>query len=215
MTPAGFAEMGMALAMEGFDVDLIPYGQAVTAANLEDVDLVVVLPVLDYPTVDSNLDLYDEDWTRDEIEALKGYAAEGGLLVLTNSRYRLKYGNQGLGPNEDWGDANALASQFGITYQAGVLEGSQAWTEGDHPLLKAVDTLELGQDNGVPFDMSEQVEGQVLASAGGAPALALVNFGDAGGEVLALADVAILTAGWSEASNLPFWRNLADYARSR
>jgi hypothetical protein len=215
MTPAGFTEMGMALAMKGFDVDLIPYGQAVTQADLENVDLVVVLPVLDYPTSDSDLDLYDEGWTQEEIETLKGYAAEGGLLVLTNSRHRLKYGNQGLGLNEDWADANALASEFGITYQGGVLEGSQARTEGDHPLVEALDTLELGQDNGVPFDISEQVEGQVLASAGRAPALALVNYGAAGGQVLILADVALLTSGWSKPQNLPFWRNLAGFARSR
>jgi hypothetical protein len=215
MTPAGFTEMGMTLAMEGFDVDLIPYGQPVTPADLENVDLVVVLPVVDYPTSDRDLDLYDEGWTQEEIEALKGYAAKGGLLVLTNSRQRLKYGSQGLGANEDWDDVNALASEFGITYRGGVLEGSQARTEGDHPLVKALDTLELGQDNGVPFDMSRQVEGQVLASAGGAPALAIVNYGDAGGQVLILADVAFLTAGWSEPENLPFWRNLANYARSR
>jgi hypothetical protein len=55
----------------------------------------------------------------------------------------------------------------------------------------------------------------VLAWADGAPALALVEVGDAGGQVLILADVGILTAGWSEPHNLPFWRNLAGYARSR
>jgi hypothetical protein len=215
MTPAGSTEMGMALAMEGFDVDLIPYGQAVTPADLEDVDLVVVLPVLDYPTSESDPDLYDEDWTQEEVDALKAYAAEGGLLVLTNSRHRLKYGTQGLGPNEDWGDANALASEFGVTYQDGVVKGNQAQTEGDHPLVAGMSTLALGEDNGVPFDMSQEIEGQVLAWADGAPALALVDYGDAGGQVLILADVGILSAGWSEPQNLPFWRNLAGYARSR
>ena len=48
--PRQLYRAGHGLAMEGFDVDLIPYGQAVTAADLEDADLVVVLPVLDFPT---------------------------------------------------------------------------------------------------------------------------------------------------------------------
>ena len=34
MTPTSFTDLGMALAMEGFDVDLIPYGQPVTRADL-------------------------------------------------------------------------------------------------------------------------------------------------------------------------------------
>ena len=215
MTPAGFTEMGMTLAMEGFDVDLIPYGQAVTPDDLEDVDLAVVLPVLDYPSPEGDPDLYDEGWTQDEIEALRAYVAEGGLLAVTNSRQRLKYGTRGLGPNEDWDDANALSSEFGITYQSGVIKGQEAQTEGDHPLVKGLDTLELGVDNGVPFDMSQEIEGQVLALADGAPALALVDVGDAGGQVLVLADVGILTAGWTDPHNLPFWKNLAGYARSR
>jgi hypothetical protein len=215
MTPAGFTEMGMALAMEGFDVDLVPYGQAVTEADLENADLVVVLPVVDYPTSDSDLDQYDEEWAAEEIEVLEGYAAAGGLLVLTNSRHRLKYGTHGLDPNEDWGDVNALASEFGITYQDGVLEGSQARTEGEHPLVSDTSRLALGQDNGVPFVMSREVERQVLASADGTPAVALVEYGGAGGQVLVLADVAILTSGWSEPQNLPFWQNLADFARAR
>jgi hypothetical protein len=187
----------------------------VTPADLEETDLVVVLPVLDYPSAEGDPDLYDEDWTREEIDALKTYADGGGLLVLTNSRYRLKYGTSGLGPNEDWGDVNALASEFGITYQEGVVKGNQALTEGDHPLMEGLRTLELGEDNGVPFDLSKESEGQVLASASGAPALALLDYGDAGGQVLVLADVAILSAGWSEPQNLPFWQNLARYARPR
>jgi hypothetical protein len=215
MTPTGFTELGMALAMEGFDVDLIPYGQAVTPADLEDTDLVVVLPVLDYPTAGGDLDLYDEGWTEEEIDALRAYAVDGGLLVLTNSRYRIKYGTAGLDPNEDWADANALASEFGITYLEGVVKGDQAETEGDHPLVQGLRRLELGPNNGVPFDLSEDVKGQVLASADGGPALVLVQVGEAGGQILALADVALLSAGSTEPQNLPFWQNLARYARSR
>ena len=40
----------MALAWAGFDVDMVPYGAAVTSADLHDADLVIVLPVHDYPS---------------------------------------------------------------------------------------------------------------------------------------------------------------------
>jgi len=215
MTPAGFVDLGPTLAMEGLDVDLIPYGQAVTPADLEKADLVVILPVLDYPTAEGDPDLYDEAWTEAEIDALESYVAGGGLLVLTNSLHRLKYGNAGLDANEDWSDANALASRFGVTYQEGALPGSLAQVVGDHPLMEGMDLLEFGDGNGVPFDLEEGVEGQVLAQDGSYPAAVVVDHGDARGQVLVLADVGMLTAGWSTPRNLPFWRNLAGYTRSR
>ena len=36
--------------------------------------------------------------SQEEVDALESYAANGGLLVLTNSLHRLKYGTQGLDP---------------------------------------------------------------------------------------------------------------------
>jgi hypothetical protein len=215
MTPAGFTELGMALAMEGFDVDLVPYGQAVTPADLEDTDLVVVLPVLDYPTAEGDLELYDESWTQAEIEALGAYVERGGLLVLTNSRHRLKYGTAGMEANEDWADANALASEFGVAYQDGVIEADQARTEGDHPLVGKVKMLELGPDNGIPYELSDGLSGEVLAWMGAMPVATLLDHGAQGGQVLVLADVAALTSGWGEPHNLPFWQNLARFARDR
>jgi len=210
MTPVVFTDLGMALAMEGFDVDLIPYGQAVTHGDLEDADLVVALPVLDYPSPGGDPDLYDTAWSGEEIAALKEYVSEGGLLVLTNSAYRLKYGNRTLDPNEDWSDVNALAERFGVSYQEGKLDDTTAWTQGSHPLIQGMAYLELAEDNAVPFTMSQ---GLVLAQADGAPAAALVDYGEAGGQVLVLADVGMLGANWGEPANLSFWQNLADYSR--
>jgi hypothetical protein len=135
--------------------------------------------------------------------------------VLTNSAHRLKYGNQGLDANEDWGDANTLAERLGVTYQDGVVSGGQAWIEGDSLLVTGVTALELGPDNGVPFDLTGSDGSQVLARADGQPVVALLDYGDAGGQVLALADVGILGSGYGQPHNLPFWRNLARYARSR
>jgi hypothetical protein len=137
------------------------------------------------------------------------------LLVLTNSRQRLKYGTQGLDGNEDWADANALASRFGVSYQEGVVTGHEAGTEGVHPLVKGLSALEIGEGNGVPFRLADGAAGQVLARAEGEPVLTLLDYGDAGGQVLVLADVAMLSAGWSEPRNLNVWQNLGRYARSR
>ena len=215
MTPAGFTEMGMTLAMEGFDVDLVPYGQAVTPADLEGADLVVVLPVLDYPSAGGDLDLYDESWAQAEIDALEAYVEGGGLLVLTNSRHRLKYGTGGMDANEDWVDANALASEFGVTYQDDVIAADQARTDGDHPLVEGIKVLRFGMENGIPYELSNGTAGEVLAWVGATPVVTLLDDGSQGGQILILADVAILTSDWSEPYNLPFWQNLARFARER
>jgi len=212
MAPTTFTDLGMALAWEGFDVDLIPYGQPVTSADLEETDLVVALPVLDYPSPDGDPALYDESWSEEEITALEAYVAGGGLLVLTNSVHRLKYNNRVLDPNEDWSDANPLAARFGVTYHSGTLSGAQAQAEGESPLVDGITVLELAEANGVPFSLTE---GQVLAQAGGELAVALVDYGDAGGQILVLADVGMLGTDGDEPVNLPFWLNLAEYARSR
>jgi hypothetical protein len=211
MSPTTFTDLGMALTWEGFDVDLIPYGQPVTADDLGDVALVVALPVVDYPSVEGDPGLYDEAWDQEEIAALEAYVARGGLLVLTNSARRLKYSNLVQDPNEDWADANGLATRFGVTFHDGVLEGAEARTRGRSPLVEGVKRLSLAEANGVPFTIEE---GQTLAQVGSEPAAALLDFGDAGGQVLVLADVGMLGNGEEEPANLPFWLNLARYAWS-
>jgi hypothetical protein len=211
MMPAVFIELGMALAWEGFDVDLIPYGEPVTAADLQDADLVVALPVVDYPSPEGDAGVYDEAWSPEEVAALEAYVAGGGLLTLTNSAHRLKYYNVPLDPNEDWADANELAERFGVAYQEGTLPAAVARIQGEHPLVVGVPDLHLIVKNGVPFTLDG---GQTLAQAEGQPVLALVDYGEAGGQVLVLADLGILGSR-GEPHNLPFWRNLARYARSR
>jgi hypothetical protein len=210
MSPTTFTDLGMALAWEGFDVDLIPYGQPVTAEDLADADLVVVLPVIDYPSPEGDPLLYDTAWDGAEIAALAAYVDAGGLLVLTNSAHRLKYTNWVQDPNEDWADVNALASRFGVIYRADELPRSLALSSVDHPLIDGVDGLELIEQNSVSFQMEE---GEVLAHANGIPALALVEHGE--GQVVVLAEVGMLNSGGGEPANLPFWLNLARYARSR
>ncbi|NIV40640.1 MAG: M28 family peptidase [Anaerolineae bacterium] len=212
MAPTTFTDLGMALAWEGFDVDLIPYDQMVTPADLEDAALVVALPVLDYPSPDGDPELYDETWSEQEIAALQAYVGGGGLLVVTNSAHRLKYNNRVLDLNEDWSDANLLAAHFGVAYDSEPLSSTQAQPQGEHPLVEGVTALELAEANGVPFSLTE---GQVLAQVGREVAVGLVDYGEAGGQVLVLADVGMLGNAEGEPTNLPFWLNLARFARRR
>jgi hypothetical protein len=210
MAPSALVDLGMTLSWEGLDVDWLPYGQAVTPADLQDAALVVVLPVYDYPPDDAP---YDEAWSQAEIAALEAYVAQGGLLALTNSAHRLKYNNSTQDANEDWSDVNALAERFGVTFHEGTLSANYALPEIAHPLVQGITYLELAQDNAVPFSFEQ---GQTLAWADGEPAIALLDYGDAGGQVLVLADVGLLGAGterfasgWGGAPNTPLWQNLA------
>jgi 7,8-dihydropterin-6-yl-methyl-4-(beta-D-ribofuranosyl)aminobenzene 5'-phosphate synthase len=211
MAPTAFIDSGMAFAWEGFDVDLIPYDQPVTPADLADTDLVIVLPVLDYPSPEGDIGLYDDAWSQEEAAVLEAYVAEGGLLALTNSAHRLKYYNTMLDANEDWSDVNALATRFGVSFQDGTVRSPVTQMNGHHPLMEGISTLELLEGNGVPFRLAE---GQSLAQAGGEPVVALVDYGHTGGQVLVLADLGILGSR-GEPHNLTFWQNLAQYARSR
>ncbi len=210
MTPAGFYDMPMTLAMAGYDVDMIPYGQEVTQADLTDANLVIVLPVVDYPSLDGDPNVYNASaWTMQEIAALQGYVFSGGLLVITNSANRLKYYNWVQDANEDWAAMNDLSGAFGVTFDEGGVSADMAEVERDHPLVTGIQTLELASDNAVRF---HNREGQVLATAGGMRAVVLVDYGGGGGQVLVLGDVGMLSTS-GELQNLQFWQNLADYAR--
>jgi hypothetical protein len=218
MAPTTFTDMGMAFEMLGFDVDMLAYGQPFGVADLADADLVVALPVVDYPSPEGDVSVYDAAWSEGELAALESYVDEGGLLVLTNSRYRLKYGNALQDPNEDWADMNALAGRFGVSYRQGCLPDAAISADGDTPLLQGISRLDLAGanvplGNGVPFSLEHG--GQVLAAVQGEPLMALLDHGDAHGQVLILADVGILGAGWGEPTNLRYWQNLARYAAGR
>jgi hypothetical protein len=215
MAPTALIELDRALAWEGFDVDVIPYGQAVTSEDLANSELVVVLPAIDYPSSSSDLTLYDEAWSDKEIESLVAFVEQGGLLVLTNSANRILFG-QTFDANEDWQDINTLSEYFGVVFEEGALSSSSAQIiQRENPLMKHQSSLTLTANNGVPFTMQT---GETLAEVGGRPAVGLVDFGEAGGQVLVLADVGILGfAGFvpPEKDNLDFLRNLARYARTR
>ena len=214
MTPTMLIHLDRALAWEGFDVDVIPYGQSFTSADLADADLVLALPVIDYPSVDDDPNLYDEEWRADEIGLLVSYVEQGGFLILTNSASHLFRGRVSE-TNEDWEDANALAAPFGIRYGGVPFRTIRARVAGTHPITGDLFDLVMMPDNGLPLTLQG---GEVLAEAQGQTAIGLVDYGGEGGQVLALSDLGSLdlyNPREGERDNLDFLRNLARYARGR
>ncbi len=212
MGPTGLIELGMTLAWSGFDVDLVPYGQAVTSGDLEDADLVIVLPVVDYPHDLTDVAVYDEAWTPEEIDVLESYVDGGGFLIVTNSGHRLWFSNSTMEVNEDWSDVNDLATRFGVTYREGTFSRERALTVGSGAFVSGVESLWMATDNGVAFDVQNDAA-TVLAAVEGDPAAVLIEVGDSGGQVLVLADLGILGDGRSEDDNPTFWLNLARQVR--
>jgi Peptidase family M28 len=214
LTPPLLIDLDRALAWEGFDVDVVPYGQSPSPADLADVDLVLALPVVDHPSAEGDLTLYDEQWQADEIGLLVSYVEQGGFLVLTNTANSLFRGRV-FGANEDWPDANALAAPFDLRYAGEPFSSIRARVTGTHPLMGDLFDLVLTADNGLPLTMQT---GQVLAEVNGEAAVGLVDYGEAGGQVLALSDLGMLNLydpREGERDNLDFVRNLARYARGR
>jgi len=211
MSPFAMTEFGMTLAWAGFDVDLVPYGERLTEGHLEGADLVIALPVLDYPNEDGDEDLYHEEWRQSEMAVLEDYVDNrGGWLVLANSGYRLWFSNITRERNEDWGLVNYLAQRFGVAYVDGPIEGSEAVAVGGHELMDGVETLWLAQDNAVP--LVPPGDATLLATVDGRPAATAYNCGSGG--VIALADIGILGDSSSEGDNRRFWENLAEWAKS-
>jgi hypothetical protein len=71
---------GIVLAMQGIDLDLLPYGEPVTPEALRGADMAVLLPVMDYPVAGLGPEAYDEAWHPAEVEALTAYVEGGGLF---------------------------------------------------------------------------------------------------------------------------------------
>ena len=210
MTPAQMATFGMALAWEGFSVDVVPYGTPVTAAALAGAGLVVVPPVHDYPSPLSGAGPYDESFSPGEVAALAAYARDGGFLVLANGVARLRYGTTPADENEDWPDLNEVGAGLGVAFEGRVLGGSQATVVASHPLVAGIGNLALTQGFGLAVRPGT---GRVLARSGPDAAAVLFSAGSRG-EVLAIGDVGIL-GGRDATPNLAFLRNLAGYARMR
>ncbi|UCC88357.1 MAG: hypothetical protein JSV81_03345, partial [Anaerolineales bacterium] len=82
-------------------------------------------------------------------------------------------------------------------------------------LMAGVSSLKLAPGNDVPFTVSEGTQALAVARLGEELAIALLDHGQAGGQVLVLTDVSLLGAEWESPPNMTFWQNLAEYARAR
>jgi len=214
MGPSALTDFAMALEHSGLDVDLIPYGASPSPDELQGAAVVFALPTIDYPSQEAgSVGQYDVAWTEQEIDRLRQYVAGGGLLVILNSRHRLKYGYPPLDENEDWSDMNPLSEVFGVTFYDGATWG-EIGQPGDHPLVQGLETLRLAESNGVPFTYQR---GDSLAFMYGDPVVALVPYGENGGEVLVFGDLGILRSTWDTDTprNLQLWLNLARYSLER
>jgi hypothetical protein len=212
MAPLLFTDLGTILAWEGLDLDLVPYGEALSATDLEDAKVVVVLPPHDYPSELADVDLYDEAWSVPEVALLTAYVENGGLLVLTDSAARLGPFGHPRESNEDWYDINLIAREFGIEFSSQIA-GSEAEVSEAHRLVAGVDVLAMLSNNAIGLTPGEQ--GQTLATTNGTAVVVHVEHGDEGGEVLALGDISMFISQSGQPSNFRFWQNLAQYAAAR
>ncbi len=208
MTPSSFFDFNMLLGTYGLDVDNIPYNTAVTGDALAGADMVIVLPVSDYPVEGMNEDLYDAEWTGAELDVLEDYARGGGLLVITNSANRLKYANSVYEANEDWEDMNSLAERFGAEYlRIPDQTVSTSVSTGASTLFPASSRIRGADRNSLGI---EATSGEIIAVLQETPAMVLLSAGR--GEVLLLGDVGFLSSNWGDLTNQPFWQGLAEYA---
>jgi hypothetical protein len=212
MSPMLMTDLGTILAWEGLDLDLVPYGETLTANHLENAAMVVILPVHDYPSTLADVGSYDEAWSEGEVSVLVDYVEDGGLLVLTNSASRLGPFGRAREVNEDAGDLNLVAAEFGVRYET-VIAAETADVVSVHPLVDGVDDLTMIDGNGVSLSVDGSYD--ALARAGNDLAAARLDVGESGGEVIALADIGLLVSHRSEPTNFRFWQNLVDYARDR
>lgn len=208
LSPVDYNEFGMALIQQGFDVDLIPYGQKLASSDLQGTRLVIVLPACNYSDGGSDI-----GWSQEEIDALDTYVKDGGLLVLTNTATCTDILNRPLKENTDIQAVNRLAQRFGLDYRVGKDAGEIGIVSKQHPLVNGITQLRMVRGSAIPLVTQD---GQILAkSSTDQPVMVLVEAGNKGGQVLALADVSMLGSINFQAENLQFWKNLAKYAAER
>ncbi len=203
IAPALLQDLGMALAWNGFDVDLIPYGQSVTEEDLKDTELVVLLPTLDYPGPNV------ETWNKVETELLTRYVEDGGLLLVTNSAYSLASGRRVEEVNEDATAINVLLKPMGIEFRTGNLGGDSYQITNDHALTANIHQLaSMFENNRVPVKLANGLE---LVKG----VMGLVDYGKQGGQILVISDIGFLKNIAQSVQNLELVKNIADYAANR
>ncbi len=115
--------------------------------------------------------------------------------------------------NEDARSLNPLLEPMGgvFTYGEGI-SGSIAKAVVEHPLTANASYLTMYSGQSAPFRMKSGLE---LMRAGVKPIVALLDYGDQGGQVLVITDLGIVQADRNGGRNLDFLKNIARYAATR
>ncbi|HWQ47226.1 MAG TPA: M28 family peptidase [Longilinea sp.] len=194
----------------GYDVDLIPYGTTATPADLQDANIVIVLPAADY--AENETGAYDEAWLPEELATLRTYAEEGGLLIITNSSGLMGYTFEGWQFNEDFSDMQSVAGLFGVTLLPDVFMGTNGRVEITHPILTNLSRVIVENSSGYAFTITT---GEVLVQSDGEALIASIPVGENNGEVLMFSNLSALIDRSFRVNNLPLVENLAAYGISR
>jgi len=186
MTPAGFVAFSQALEVAGYEISVIPYGAALSSDSIASAELVVALPVYDFPIMDDQTSGYDTGWTREEAAIIDAYVRNGGKLLVVNCGARLKLVNRVMDLNEDWSDLNLLTEQWGVHFTR-IGARAQTINAEDRGIMSGVSAMIVTPETAVEF---ETANGKVLAGMDGADYMALLEVGK--GQVLILSDMTVL-----------------------
>lgn len=201
-------ELGAALSWEGFDVDLLPYGQAATPADLQDAKIVILPPAINSPGK------APEAWSESEIAALQGYVADGGLLTVINSANDYASTLRLYRPNLGARSANSLLEAMGIKFMlGGAGSDNTALAGAEHPLTANASYFTLDGNNAMAFRMQNGLA--LIYAVSRRPLVGLVEYGTKGGQVLVIAELGLIQDSGSGAKNMQFIKNLAHYAATR
>ena len=201
MTPTGLSWLTQTLIDAGYEVNTLPYGESVQAADLEGMDVVVVLPPYDY-AVEDTPPIVDTTWSEQEAQAINAYAQAGGRVIVANSAYRLLLFGNPADYYEDWKDLNTLTEQWAVRFLKDGAESNEYKTSlnGDDLYLT------VASENAVVFSAPEDA---VLA--GEVDAAVLAELSVENGKVLVLADLSVLADSYNGATNPLFTMGMLEW----
>ncbi len=202
MTPAVLTEFSLSLIKAGYSISVVPYGKTLKSSDIEDANLVVVLPTYDYPLTEEP---YDTAWTQDEAEIVDAYVQNGGKVLVVNSSHRLKFLNYIMEENEDWADLNALTQQWGFEF-IGLGSSTETLNVEGRGLMEGLSTLKITPDTAVYFKTEAGIP---LAGIKSKAYLAQIRVGK--GEVVVLGDLTVLGESEQGLINPQFAANLANW----
>ena len=210
LVTAGMRDFLLLAAMRGYDVDVIPYGTALTDDGIRDAEFVMVMPPEDYalpgPTSETVV------IPPSAATVLEQYVGTGGVLMLVNSGYVVGLNGNQTVVNEDSSAMNVLGQPFGIHFGNVTRQAKTVFTEPDTWLGQRVPTIALKQTTAVGIELTY---GEPLAGVTSTTSiLATVDYG--AGHVVAIGEGTIFYGNYATEStpNIELWKALLDYVEA-